>query len=492
MIRTPYWGRWALHEASLFVGVAPAVLAVWGVASGERRTVHASLAMALVALVVAFGNSTPLFAFLYGHLPGFRSVRVVARLTFLTSLFVAMLAAVGLDRLLRTDRRPRWLAIGALATGVVLMAAGGALVRDCSTGGHALWEPALRGLWFFDEAFQRFVLERAPESAAACRNAGVSSIVGGTTFTAVGLLLLAARRRPACVWVVALIGVVELLTYARYSRRTFDSAPLVARSDAVRRLSDEAGAGEARVASAVPYFYVALAAGVPDVWAGADLVLGRYARFIAFTQQWPVDAILVTSTIRRMSPLLGMLRLRHALLIDGDEVRLVATHLRELPRAALIPRWKVLPAADQVLDALGDPAFDPAREVLLETDPGLVPALAGEPGSVSVVDVSTDEIDVRADVPAPAVLLLTDNYSTGWKARALPGSTDQPYRVLPADYTLRAIPLSPGRHHFRLEYRPLGFVIGRWVTVVSLATYAGAAIALLRRRRRRAPARARA
>src|SRR5262249_37018651 len=162
-------------------------------------------------------------------------------------------------------------------------------------------------------------------------------------------------RRRALVWAVAAIGVVELLAYARSTRVTFDPAPLVARSDAVRRLVAEADAGDARVVSAVPYFYVALAAGVPGNWGGGDLGLGRYAGFIASTQPWPVDAILVASTLRTMSPLLGMLRLRHRLQIDGDEVRLLPTHLRELPRAALVSRWTVTPTADAALAALADP-----------------------------------------------------------------------------------------------------------------------------------------
>ena len=43
---------------------------------------------------------------------------------------------------------------------------------------------------------------------------------------------------------------------------------------------------------------------------------------------------------------------------------------------------------------------------------------------------------------AVAVLLVTDAYAKGWRARALPGSAQATYDVLPADYTLRGIPLA--------------------------------------------------
>ena len=151
---------------------------------------------------------------------------------------------------------------------------------------------------------------------------------------------------------------------------------------------------------------------------------------------------------------------------------LVPTHLRELPRAVLMSHWQVFSSPEQVLAAMSDPAFDPERVVLLESDPGLAAVDSDQPGTVSVTDVSTDELEVHADVERPAVLLITDNYSAGWKATPLPGSSARSYRVLPANYTLRAIPLTAGSHHFRLEYRPDGFVVGRWVTVLSLLVYA--------------------
>jgi hypothetical protein len=491
MIATPYWGRWALHEMSLFIGTAPFLLALCGAVCGDKRATRFSSVMALIALIIAFGNYTPIFAVLYDYLPGFRSVRVIARLTFLVSLFLAMLVAVGLDHLLQARRAPRWLTASALVLGAVAITAGSALVLDCRAGGHAIWKPTLASMQFFDEAFRAFAVEGSPASARACANTGGSLLIGGATFLLVGLLLLATGKARTFVYAVAMVGILELLGYARYSRPTFDPAPLVARSGAVRRLMEQTAAGESRVFSAVPYFYVAMSAGAHDIWAGADLVLGRYARFVALTQGWPPDAILVAPSLRKLSPLLGMLRLRYVLRIDGEQVRLVPTHLEELPRAALYSHWRVIPAPEQVLAAMGDPGFDPARVVLLENDPGLAPAASEERGSVSIVDVSTNQIDVQADVPEPAVLLLTDNYSAGWKATPLPGSSARSYRVMPANYTLRAIPLPAGRHHFRLEYRPTAFVIGTWVTVLSVLAYLSVACRFWWRRRHRVEERGR-
>jgi len=87
-----------------------------------------------------------------------------------------------------------------------------------------------------------------------------------------------------------------------------------------------------------------------------------------------------------------------------------------------------------------------------------------------VIDSSSDHLTVEADLPGPAILLITDTYSDGWNARALPGSSQQEYVVMPANYILRAIPLSRGYHRIRIEYKPLTFQIGKWISMGSFVS----------------------
>jgi uncharacterized membrane protein YfhO len=68
-------------------------------------------------------------------------------------------------------------------------------------------------------------------------------------------------------------------------------------------------------------------------------------------------------------------------------------------------------------------------------------------------------------------LLITDSYSRGWRALALPGSTQARYEVMPANYCLRAIPLAAGHHLLRLEYSPLGFRVGKVISIAALAVF---------------------
>jgi hypothetical protein len=77
----------------------------------------------------------------------------------------------------------------------------------------------------------------------------------------------------------------------------------------------------------------------------------------------------------------------------------------------------------------------------------------------------------RKYVTVPQGLLVTDAYSTGWRARALEPGPQPTYQVLPADHTLRAIPLAAGKHHLILEYWPMTVPIGFAVTGVAMAGY---------------------
>ena len=102
-------------------------------------------------------------------------------------------------------------------------------------------------------------------------------------------------------------------------------------------------------------------------------------------------------------------------------------------------------------------------------------------GEVEWKDLSTDKIEIKARTTGPSLLLITDNYSSGWKAEGFPESVQSEYRVMPGDYFLRIIPLCTGVHHFILEYRPTAFQVGKWISVTSCILYFGMFLFCLRK-----------
>jgi len=183
-----------------------------------------------------------------------------------------------------------------------------------------------------------------------------------------------------------------------------------------------------------------------------------------------------------------MLRCRYALVRQDGQMR-VDDLGKVLPRLSLVEDVKVAVNEGSALAAM-EWGFDPSRTVILESAPHPPPrqGQTGPAGQVRLVDSSTDHLTIEAEMTRPAVLVVTDGYSRGWRAVALPGSVQDRYEVLPANYVLRAVPLGPGRHRFRLEYSPWGFRVGRWVSGASAAVLLGLAIGCVWRRRSARPA----
>jgi len=149
--------------------------------------------------------------------------------------------------------------------------------------------------------------------------------------------------------------------------------------------------------------------------------------------------------------------------IDGLDVY---RNNRAYPRAFLVPRARVVPDAEDLFEALRDPAFD-AREVVLLEKPPLAPLpepSPGGPGRARVTHRSATRVTIEAQAAADCVLVLTDQYYPGWKARV----DDEPVPVFPAYYAFRGIRLPAGEHTVTFDYGPLSFYAGLAISTAAL------------------------
>jgi len=217
---------------------------------------------------------------------------------------------------------------------------------------------------------------------------------------------------------------------------------------------------------------LAMSLGADDVWGYDPAIPRRYAQVMALTQGVNPDEIIQEQDLSQDHPLLHMFRRRFSF----DRVKgrtTVQEYTNLLPHVLLVPHCQVLPVRNQIFSALTNRSFNPRETVILESPPNPPPAAAADPGTASVIAATTDSLTIEAEVRSPAILLITDTYAKGWRARPLPGSAQTNYDVMPANYCLRAIPLAAGKHRLRLEYVPAGFLPGKWVSLVSLALFLG-------------------
>jgi hypothetical protein len=175
-----------------------------------------------------------------------------------------------------------------------------------------------------------------------------------------------------------------------------------------------------------------------------------------------------------------MLRVKYIVRFEDNAMQIDPLPVEPLRRLELVGTYRLESGRDAILGAMGEASFDPRREMILERRPQPEPVSAAG-GRASVVREGTDFVEIEADLPQPAMLLVTDAWTPSWRAVSLdPG---QSYELMPADYALRAVALDRGHHRLRLEYAPGGLRAAAFISALAWVAWAGAALVFLRRLR---------
>lgn len=465
---SPYWGRWVFWETSIFVGLIPMILIIYGQNYARGNVRRFSLTMALIAFLLAAGSNTPLFTILYDFVPGFASFRAPAKFNFIVTLFLAMLAGVGFDELIKSKFIPIKGVYMLCLAAILFLSAGLAVHVSAADGTHGWWGNFLTGLpQGADRSF--FAIKHDDEYLRQTAiNVAWQLFKASLVCFGAAILWFFSRRHPAALVGFVLLAALELLVVARTSRPTFDLDDFNRR---VAKISDGFKTLQKDSREYVAFGNIAMNLGGFDIWGDDPMVLRRYADFVASTQNVSIETVMQGQHDHdKFHRAVGLLRLRY-MTNNAHQSLVVLPDLPTFPRAKLFTDWQIANGSADAMDRINDRTLDPLHTLVLEADPGISRTPFDAAGTFTINDVSPDEMDIDATLPAPAVMLITDNYSSGWRAEALPGSAQDDYNVMIADYTLRGIPLSAGTHHFRLIYRPTGFVVGGVVSCAAIVAY---------------------
>ena len=457
-----YWGRWYLWETSAFVGVVTLVFAVYAVVTCEKRTKWPAVVLVVVSFLLALGSYTPLFGFLYNWVPGFDRFRSVSKFIFPASLFLVALAATGVDRWLHTKRTSTGFITVTLAVALLLGAAGWYIATVSN------WSAVMEASRMSGQSYllpQRYA---DPSFVSAAQQHAATSLVFAAAICAtLGIVLLASRRYFLSRFAIIGLAAVEMISFAYRNYATFDSDTIVSQKQ-VAFLKERPG--DYRIMN-VANPNTAMIVGAQDLWGYDATVVRRYAEFMTWTQGGDPNNAMSYVKFVQFDPLFAMLRQSFVFAQRGTEFEWAEAPVPPLPHLQLVSKYRVISTRDAIFDALRSATFDPKQEVILESEPQPTPASGIETGSAEIVSSSTDALTIRADVEKPSILLVTDAYTSSWRARPMPESTQSSYQVLPANYILRAIPLNAGHHLFRLEYVSTAFAIGKWISLAAVAAF---------------------
>lgn len=402
-------------EWTMYLGLTPILFGGVGWVRRPHRDVWFFGGLAVFALIYALGASTPLFELAFTFIPGFRLLRVPTRLWFFGGLAVAMLAGFGVDalgphwrELLKRSRR--WLG------GI-----GGLYFVAATAGAIGLW--ALFGRWHWVLITQLMAMMILSLLASAWLN---------------------DRLKPQTLqWALCGVLLIDLLPVAA------DHIQLIQPESEFLRSTPALDF----VAAQPGLFRIYSPAGDVPYAVAAEKNVQTLDGLLAFQIEHAVQAIREGT---------GCSDVRYATAIPPclyDDPPIAS------PNAGRLGQLNVRYVLSQY------PLADPNFKLVLADGHSVYENLLWQPrarlkpgGAAEIAAQSAGEYLVRVSTTETAQLVVSETWLPGWQAVV----DDQPYRVERAEEALLGVTLSPGQHTVRLFYLPLGWRVGRWVSLLSL------------------------
>ncbi|MGH7631614.1 MAG: hypothetical protein ACREOF_19940 [Gemmatimonadales bacterium] len=469
-----YWGRNFFKLHTEYLGATVVLLAALGWGDRARRPLLvATGAIAGLFLLVAFGGHTPFYRVWYEVMPMMKKVRAPGMAFFLVALWVALWAALGVDRLVRRDvgRRALSIALGML----------GALALLGVTGGLE----AVATLLAAPEQAERVAANADALRGGAARLLAITAAAGLICFAVASARL----RGPAAAAALAALVTVDLWSVERLFFEYHDPAHrLFDTDDVVARL--KAQPGPFRVLDLPPpngvYFpSLLMAHRIPNVLGYHGNETRFYDELLGGKNVW---ANLGSQNV------LDLIATRYIILPDTQSLAgwrhvlgpVLATSERPAvlyERDSAVAWARVLPAAVKVPDAqapaaLADPRF-PYQRVAVVPDtvaltpepirPGQLPEPAVTRPEVAEWEPGRMRIALTGQDPKPTYLVVSESWYPDWHV-SVDGNAASLLRI---DHALLGVVLPPGAREVRLWFESASYAQGRVVTALAVLLTAG-------------------
>lgn len=534
-----YWGYANYWEDALYIGLLPLLLAIGTVFSAARsslrswarrrrgvdsvvkqdaymlhpygRLVGFLCIIGLIGLILALGDNTPAFPWLYRHVPTFNMFQAPARWLLWVEFSLALLAALGAE----SWRKPQgwglyWTRLGTAGAFSITLGAGYTWMLMGDISPSFIRATAMLGLWGIGAGLLSLAApEREPPTHSAhlpVSNAAAAPGIDqkpGVRKTSLGFRKRLFQFAPPG-QTSARPGKPYPLRLWQWAVVVFVAVDLLVAGWGLNPPGDLALYEPAQGAERLRYQLAGRRLFFPpkqEYWI-------KYVRFLQFDtfnpgENWDdlraallantnmLDGIPSVNNFDPLTPgrytdwldLLAEVSLpTYQELLRLMDVGVVQTLNRSLPHGlGLHPleggaRLRWVPCPRYAIDAaharqqIKNGGIDFYREVVLET--GFIaeavecyPNARGKTiltGKTEALDPNRLVIEVEAD--EAGWLVISDTWYPGW--RAWVDGMEKP--ILHANYLFRAVELPAGEHQVILGYRPLSFFVGLAVSLVSL------------------------
>jgi hypothetical protein len=470
-----YWGYANYWEEAVYIGLAPLLLAVIAIATRFRERemdrnlwsylVPALLVIILLSFLLALGWYTPVFPWLYSHIPTFDMFQGPARISLLAVFSLSILAGIGTELWHKPSGKALyWARLGVMAAAAVVVSALAANVLTRLAGLN------------FEQSFIRSLL------MAGVWGAGF----GILTLTAPGTQVMGtpvdSRGRwywAACSWVAADLlfaswGIIPGIDRNFYVgedpstsqvRSMVGDGRLYLTSESERELKfkrffrfdtfsppdGESNWDELRT-SLLPN--LTLLARIPTANNFDPLLPERYAKWISSLSE------LSGENRDKLISLMGVTVLE--ILTEKGEVRFISH--KSIPRINWVPCGISASSGDTAFNLVfgGEVNFEETAVVegTEEVDEDCTKDSQVE------LRTRTDEphrLEVEIYASNPGYLVVSDVWYPGWRAYR----DGQPVELARANYLFRGIFIPAGEHVIEMQYQPISFLVGGVVSAAA-------------------------
>ncbi|HWR64497.1 MAG TPA: YfhO family protein, partial [Bellilinea sp.] len=422
-----------------------------------------------VGTVLALGSNTPIFPWLFRHVPTFEMFQAPARWMLWPTLSLAILAGFAADRWKFPGKKGR-VVLNLVVFGGLILSAGAWL------GSLAMpeLEPGLvRGLILFGvtAAVSAFIARRLPTK----ERLGGWGVAAGI-WIALDLLTAQAFLNPTLPTGVfnTAHSQIEQINKTRENGRIWID-PQVEYEIKFKQFFDftdfhQPADGAAIRESLLPNLNVL--DGVPLVNNFDPLLPERYAAWL----EWMESA--EPQLASKWLTLAGT----GAELVNGPQgtQQPILVPLTAGPRVSWTPCVVSAPSPKAAFAAVNQRLETGLDESCIVAEGEITPTTddqsAGE-ATVTILEESPNRLLISANATADGWVVIRDSWYPGWQARV----DNKPAPILHADYLFKAVSVSAGNHEIELEYKPISFTIGLWVSVFAWVVFSAAWVILRRK-----------
>ncbi len=454
--RGDYWGYGNYWEDAIYIGVLPFLLAVRalvrrpGGEAGRRRVRWLSI-LGLATSVLALGANTPVFPFLFYHVPTFDLFQAPTRWNLILVFALSALAAIGAQGWQRPEGRGLyWTRLGTAGAGMIGFAA--VLGATLLPGVHSTFVRAfaVASVWLFLAG--AFTVARPSRWSPRWQAVLVTLVLADLVVAGWGL----NPSVPLSVYQ----GRSQLAARLGKGHRLYMPASLEyeLKFERTHRFDTFHPGVDWRLVREMGLPNTTMLDGLPSANNFDPLLPDRYVRWLAYLEE---------AEPMTRAKLLALMDVGWEATADPSTPTGVRYVRREgARRVRIVPQAVLVGDGDEALARFAE--VDPGREVVLEAKAQWAGLRGGEGRARVWQGSNPNVVVVEASAPAGGWLVLSDLWYPGWRATV----DGEPTPLFRADYLFRALWLPPGEHIVRFEYRPASFYAGLVLSLVGWATWA--------------------